>query len=53
MNKDELNLESSKSLNRPAWIQYDLCAYENKYVVRRGKFTILEDYYVKSSGLDR
>lgn len=53
MNKDELNFESSKSLDRPAWIQNDLRAYKNKYVVRRGKFMILKDYYVKSGGLNK
>ncbi len=47
---DNLTFGSSESLNRPAWTQYDQHAYKHKHCLRNGRFTKLENYYVKSGG---
>lgn len=40
----------NNSNNRPAWTQYDLCAYRHKHAIIHGKFRKLKDYYEKNKG---
>lgn len=42
--------ETIESLDRPAWTQEDLYAFNHKHTIIRGKYVVIENYYAITKG---